>query len=127
MVRSDTGAEASEVSADHRCSFSSGVTVTDSRASRVATHSAAQARSPASSMRASGCKATGSALVGQRAAEIVPVAAHGERGGADRAAEIERENLRAGIAAELQRHQRQQHALAGAGRPTISVWPTSPT
>ena len=55
-------------------------------------------------------------VVGQRAAEIVPVAAHGERGRADRAAEIEGEDLRAGIAAELQRHQRQQHALAGAGR-----------
>ena len=55
-------------------------------------------------------------VVGQRAAEIVPVAAHGERGRADRAAEIEGEDLGAGIAAELQRHQREQHALAGAGR-----------
>ena len=68
-------------------------------------------------MRASGCKATGSVgVVGERAAEIVPVAAHRERRGADRAAEIEGEDLRAGVAAELQRHQRQQHALAGAGR-----------
>ena len=56
-------------------------------------------------------------VVGQRAAEIVPVAAHGERGGADRAAEIEGEDLRARVAAKLQRHQRQQHGLAGAGRP----------
>ena len=54
MVRSASGAEASEVSADHKCSFSSGVTVTDSRASNVTTHSAAQARSPASSTRANG-------------------------------------------------------------------------
>ena len=30
---------------------------------------------------------------GQAAAEIVPVAAHGERGGADRAAEVEGEDL----------------------------------
>ena len=55
-------------------------------------------------------------VVGQRAAEIVPVAAHGERGRADRAAEIEGEHLGAGVAAELQRHQREQHALARAGR-----------
>ena len=54
--------------------------------------------------------------IGQRAAEIVPVAAHRERGGADRAAEVEGEDLCAGVAAELQRHQRQEHALAGAGR-----------
>ena len=93
------------------------MTVTDSRASSVAIHSAAQARSPASSMRASGCRATGSlASSGERAAEIVPVAAHRERGRPDRAAEIEGEDLRARIAPELQRHQRQQHALAGAGR-----------
>ena len=56
-------------------------------------------------------------VVGEGAAEIVPIAAHGERGGPDAAAEVEGEDLRAGIAAELQRHQRQQHALAGAGRP----------
>ena len=55
-------------------------------------------------------------VVGQRAAEVVPVAAHRQCGGADRAAEIEGEDLGAGIAAELERHQRQQHALAGAGR-----------
>ena len=59
IVRSETGAEASEVKADHRRSFSSGVTATDSRVRIVAAHSAAQARSPASSIRASGCKATG--------------------------------------------------------------------
>ena len=52
----------------------------------------------------------------ERAAEIVPVAAHGERRGADRAAEVEGEDLGAGVAAELQRHQRQQHRFAGAGR-----------
>ena len=66
---------------------------------------------------ASGCSETEARrVVGQGAAEIVPVAAHGERGGADRAAEIEGEDLSARIAAELQRHQRQQHRLAGAGR-----------
>ena len=55
-------------------------------------------------------------IVRQRAAEIMPVAAHGERGRADRAAEVEGEDLASRIAAELQRHQRQQHGLAGAGR-----------
>ena len=65
-----------------------------SRPSSAATHSAAQARSPASSMRASGCKATGSVdVVGERAAEVVPVAAHGERRGPDRTAEVEGEDL----------------------------------
>ena len=47
----------------------------------------------------------------------MPVAAHGERRRPNRAAEIKGENLRAGIAAKLQGHQRQQHAFAGAGRP----------
>src|SRR3546814_5407308 len=53
---------------------------------------------------------------GQAPAEILPVAAAGDGGGADAAAEIEGEDLRAFVAAELQRHQRQQHRLAGAGR-----------
>ena len=53
---------------------------------------------------------------GKRAAEVVPVATHGKGRGPDRAAEIEGEHLGPGIAAELQRHQRQQHALASAGR-----------
>ena len=52
----------------------------------------------------------------QAAAEIVPVAAHGDRRGADRAAEIEGEDLVVAVAAELHRHQRQQHRFAGAGR-----------
>ena len=52
----------------------------------------------------------------QVATQIVPVAAHGEHGRTDGAAEIEREDLGAGVAAELERHQRQQHRLAGAGR-----------
>ena len=96
-VRSASGAEASEVSADQRCSLSSGVTVTDSRASSAATHSAAQARSPASSIARQRLQGDRLAdVVGERAAEIVPVAAHGERGGADRAAEVEGEDLRAG-------------------------------
>ena len=55
-------------------------------------------------------------VIGEGAAEIVPVAAHRERRGPDAAAEVEGEDLRAGITAELQRHQRQQHALARAGR-----------
>ena len=49
-------------------------------------------------------------------AEVVPVAAHGQRRGANRAAEVEGENLGFRIAPKLQRHQRQQHRLAGPGR-----------
>ena len=45
----------------------------------------------------------------------MPVAAHGERGGADRAPEIEGKNLRCRIAAELEGDQ--GSALAGAGWP----------
>jgi hypothetical protein len=52
----------------------------------------------------------------QAAAEIVPVAAHRERRCSDRAAEIKREDLGVPIPAELKRHERQQHRLAGAGR-----------
>ena len=57
------------------------------------------------------------AVVGERAAEIMPVATHGNRRRADGAAEVEGEDLDHGVAAELQRHQRQQHRLAGTGRP----------
>ena len=67
IVRSAEGAELREVSADQRRSLSSGVIGTDSRASKAAIQSAAQARSPPSSMRASGCKATGSATSSERA------------------------------------------------------------
>ena len=56
-------------------------------------------------------------LARERAAEIVPIAAHGQRRRPDRAPEIEGEDLRTRIAAELQRHERKQHALARAGRP----------
>src|SRR3546814_3170115 len=41
---------------------------------------------------------------------------HGERGGADRSAKVEGEDLGLWIAPELQRHERQQHRFAGAGR-----------
>jgi hypothetical protein len=95
MVRSSTGAEASEVSAVQRCSFTSGVMATPSRMRIATIQSAAQARSAASSMRASGCSDDAVGAFGQAAAEIVPVAAHGERRGADRAAEVEGEDLRA--------------------------------
>src|SRR5882672_10467320 len=57
----------------------------------------------------------GRRAVGQVAAEIMPVAAHGEGCGADRAAEVESKNLIVRIAPELQRHQRQQYRLARAG------------
>jgi hypothetical protein len=55
-------------------------------------------------------------VLGQRTAKVVPIPAHGERRGPDRSPEIEGEHLGPGIAAELQRHQRQQHALAGTRR-----------
>ncbi len=54
--------------------------------------------------------------VGQFSAEVMPVAAHGERSGADRAAEVEGEDLAARVPPELKRHQRQQHGFSGAGR-----------
>ena len=94
----------------------------------AATHSAAQARSAGSSMRASGCSDTVLAIQPTGAAEIVPVAAHGERRGADRAAEIEGEDLgvarSGGTAAPSAPAARDLPAPVG---PTISVWPTSPT
>ena len=93
-VRSLTGAEASEVSADQRCSFTSGVMVTPSRVRMATIQSAAQARSGTSWMRGERLERDGGRrAVGQVAAEIVPVAAHGERGGADRAAEVEGKDL----------------------------------
>ncbi|KTT91522.1 hypothetical protein NS44R_14800, partial [Mammaliicoccus sciuri] len=54
--------------------------------------------------------------IGEIAAEIVPVAAHAERGGADRAPEVESEDLAAVIATKLQRHDGEQHGLPGSGR-----------
>jgi len=67
-------------------------------------------------------------IVGERAAKIVPVATHGERGRADRTAEVEGEDLGARVAAKL------QAPSAPAARscrrqsdPRFSVWPTSPT
>ena len=47
----------------------------------------------------------------------MPVAIHGERRRADRATEVEGEDLRVGVAAELQGHQRQKNRLARARRP----------
>ena len=117
IVRSEIGAEASELSADHRCSLSSGVIVTD--------FAPQERRDP---FRRPGALAgivharewlqghRLGRLVGERAAEVMPVAAHRQRRGPDRAAEIESENLGARVAAELQRHQRQQHGLPRAGR-----------
>ena len=116
-MRSPTGADASEVRADQRWSFASGVTTIVSRARMLAIHSAAQARSAASSIQAKRLERDGfGGVVRQRAAEIVPVATHGERRRADRAAKIEGEDLGIRVAAELQRHQRQQDRLAGTGR-----------
>jgi hypothetical protein len=55
-------------------------------------------------------------VLGERAAEVVPVASHGERRCADRTAEVEGEDLRPRIAAELQRHESQKNAFARASR-----------
>ena len=52
----------------------------------------------------------------EHAADVMPIATHGDGGGTYRAAKIEREDLGVRIAAKLERHQRQQHRFAGAGR-----------
>src|SRR5690606_576316 len=49
-------------------------------------------------------------------AQIVPIPAHGERGGADASAEVEGEDLAGRIAPELQGHEGEQHGFARAGR-----------
>ena len=54
--------------------------------------------------------------VRQAAAEVVPIASHGERGCADRAAKVEGEDLASRIAPELKRDKREQDGLARAGR-----------
>lgn len=117
IVRSCTGEDASEVSADQISSLAVGSTVTPSLARIAATHSADQARSAPSSMRAKGWSET---LCSEPADRLPPRSCqsppHGQGGGADRAAEVEGEYLGAGVAAELHRHQRQQHRLAGPGR-----------
>ena len=87
------GAEASEVSADQRCSLASGDgDAFPGRGSPPPIPPPRRARpdrrcAPAAAAR----RKLGSQPTG--AAEIVPVAAHGERRGADRAAEIEGEDL----------------------------------
>lgn len=55
-------------------------------------------------------------IVGERATQILPVATHGKRGGTDGTAEVEGENLRAFVTPELERHEGEQHALAGTCR-----------
>ena len=45
-------------------------------------------------------------LMDQRAAQVMPIAAHGERRGPDRPTEIEGKDLGLGITSELQRHHR---------------------
>src|SRR3546814_13965923 len=52
--------------------------------------------------------------IGQPSTEIVPVAAHRQRGNADRAAKIERDYLRTLIATQLESREGQTHGLAGA-------------
>ena len=64
--------------------------------------------------------------VGQRTAEIVPIALHGERRGPDRPAEVEGKDLGARIPAELQRHQREQYGFAGTGRTDHQRMPDVP-
>src|SRR3546814_11642236 len=56
-------------------------------------------------------------LVMQRAAEILPVAATGNRCRPNRAPQAEGEDLIVGIEAELHYNQRQQPRTAGPGRP----------
>ena len=129
-VRSPTGALASEVSADQRCSLTSGVTVDSFAGENRRDPFRRPARSAGvRSIAASGCKRDRlDRVIRERAAEIVPVAAHGERRRADRAAEVEGEDLgtpdSAGTAAPSAPAARDLPAPVG---PTTSVWPTSPT
>src|SRR6266403_5954928 len=53
----------------------------------------------------------------EHAADVMPIAAHGDSGGAYRTAKIKGEDLGVWIASELERHQRQQHRLAGTRWP----------
>ena len=46
----------------------------------------------------------------------MPITTHRDGRGPYRTSKIEREDLRFGIATELQGHQRQEHGFAGAGR-----------
>jgi hypothetical protein len=55
-------------------------------------------------------------VIRQRSAEVVPVAAHGKRRCPDRTAEVEGKDASTGVAPKLQGQEREQHALAGAGR-----------
>src|SRR5215468_6704410 len=55
-------------------------------------------------------------FAGEHPADIMPIATHSDGGGADRATKIECEDLRSGIAPELERDQRQQYGFAGARR-----------
>src|SRR3546814_10234157 len=59
---------------------------------------------------------TGVIGIAKAATQVLPVAAHRQGRSADRAAEVEREGLRVVVAAELHRHQREQHRLARTGR-----------
>src|SRR5882724_10805384 len=52
----------------------------------------------------------------EHAADVMPIATHGDGGGTYGTAKIEREDLGVRIATKLDRHQRQQHRFAGAGR-----------
>ena len=116
-MRSSIGAEASEVSAVQMCSFTSGrdgdAFARQDGADPVGRPGALRRIVDAGEWLE---RDTVRASLGQAAAEIVPVAAHGERCRPDRAAEVEGENLAAPVAPELQRHERQQHRFAGAGR-----------
>ena len=97
-------------------SFAVGSIVTPSLASMAATHSAAQARSAAIVDARQGLERRNARAGREAAAEVMPVAAKGQRRRAHRSAEVESEDLALGVAPELQRHQRQQHRFAGAGR-----------
>src|SRR6266478_4656371 len=52
----------------------------------------------------------------EHAADVMPIATHCNGGGTYGTAKIEREDLGVWIAAELKRHQCEQHRFAGAGR-----------
>src|SRR5882724_909867 len=53
----------------------------------------------------------------EHTADVMPIATHGDGGCAYRTSKIERKDLGIRIASELERHQRQQHRLAGTRWP----------
>ncbi len=129
MVRSSTGADASELSAAQICSFASGVIwhalAHQDRDDPVSRPGALVCvMNPGERLQRNGRVHA----FGEVPPEIVPVATHGECRGADRAAEIEGEDLSVrGSGRTAAPSAASSTDLPAPVGPTTSVWPTSPT